>query len=285
MTSTESLRPSSWNFNNESDSAMKGVTMPERVSAPTGSPCWADLWTSDVERSRRFYSELFGWEAQAPSPEFGGYFMFTREGVPIAGGMGDMGDMKADNSWKIYLETSDIAKNLEVARSLGAEVIGPPTPVADLGIQAVLIDPAGARIGAWQPGTFQGFPVLGEHGSPGWFELQTRDYADAVAFYRSAFAWETRVESDTDEFRYTVMTERAGGLDFAGIMDASGFIPEGRAAHWMIYWEVDEVDAATARVSELGGSVLQGAENTPFGRIAAVADPTGSQFKLHGTNI
>ena len=27
-----------------------------------GSPCWADLWTSDVEGSRRFYSELFGWE-------------------------------------------------------------------------------------------------------------------------------------------------------------------------------------------------------------------------------
>ncbi len=42
-----------------------------------GAPCWADLWTSDVEGSRAFYSALFGWEAEEPSEEFGGYFMFT----------------------------------------------------------------------------------------------------------------------------------------------------------------------------------------------------------------
>ena len=41
--------------------------MPTRDRAPIGSPCWADLWTSDVEGSRRFYGELFGWEASAPS--------------------------------------------------------------------------------------------------------------------------------------------------------------------------------------------------------------------------
>ena len=59
--------------------------MPTRDHAPLGSPCWTDLWTSDVEGSRRFYSELLGWEAQEPSPEFGGYFMFTRNGAPVAG--------------------------------------------------------------------------------------------------------------------------------------------------------------------------------------------------------
>ena len=86
--------------------------MPTRDSAPIGSPCWADLWTSDVADSRKFYGDLFGWEAQEPSPEFGGYFMFTRNGVPTAGGMGDMGEMAANNSWKIYLHTDDIAKTL-----------------------------------------------------------------------------------------------------------------------------------------------------------------------------
>ena len=52
--------------------------MPTRDIAPIGSPCWVDLWTSDVEGSRRFYRDLFGWEAEEPSAEFGGYFMFTR---------------------------------------------------------------------------------------------------------------------------------------------------------------------------------------------------------------
>src|SRR5216684_4132010 len=146
--------------------------MTTRDSAPLGSPCWADLWTSDVEGSRKFYADLFGWEAQEPSEEFGGYFMFTREGVPVAGGMGDMGeDMKADDTWKIYLNTDDIAKVLEAVEAEGGQVIAPAMEVADLGSNAVLIDPTGAHLGTWQPGTFPGFTVLGEHGAPSWAEL------------------------------------------------------------------------------------------------------------------
>ena len=99
--------------------------------------------------------------AEEPTPEFGGYFMFTRDGVPVAGGMGDMGDMPADNSWKVYLATDDIAKTVKAAEADGAELFGPAMPVADLGIQAVLADPTGAALGAWQPGTFPGFTVLG----------------------------------------------------------------------------------------------------------------------------
>src|ERR1019366_443887 len=101
----------------------KGATMTTRDSAPLGSPCWAALWTSDVEGSGKFYGEIFGWEAQEPSPEFGGYFMFTRNGVPVAGGMGDMGDMKANNTWKIYLATDDIARTLGAAEAEGAQIV------------------------------------------------------------------------------------------------------------------------------------------------------------------
>jgi predicted enzyme related to lactoylglutathione lyase len=118
--------------------------MPTRDSAPIGAPCWVDLWTSDVEGSGAFYGAIFGWEAQEPSPEFGGYFMFTREGVPIAGGMGDMGDMRADNTWKVYLATDDIAKTLAAAETGGAQITAPAMAVADLGQQAVLVDPTGS---------------------------------------------------------------------------------------------------------------------------------------------
>lgn len=83
--------------------------MTTREHAPVGAPCWADLWTSEVEGSRRFYAELFGWEAAEPSEEFGGYFMFLRDGVPVVGGMGPMGDMPAGNVWTVYLATDDIA--------------------------------------------------------------------------------------------------------------------------------------------------------------------------------
>ena len=228
-----------------------------------------------------FYSELFGWEAQEPSPEFGGYFMFTRNGVPVAGGMGDMGDMPANNTWKIYLATDDIDQDRRDGRGRRRRRSSArrwPSPTS--GTQAVLIDPTGAHLGAWQPGTFPGFTVLDEHGAPSWFELHTRDYGGAVDFYRSVFHWDTNTVGDSDEFRYTTMRDPGGEGELAGIMDAAGFLPEGVPAHWSVYWEVDDADATVAQVRALGGSVVMDVQDTPYGRLATVTDPAGAQFRL-----
>ena len=202
----------------------------------------------------------------------------------VAGAMGDMGDMKATDSWKIYLDTDDMAKTLEAAGDAGAQIIAPAEPVADLGIQAVLIDPTGAHHGAWEPGTFPGFTVLNEHGAPSWFELQTGDYPTAVAFYRSVYRWDTDTVGDSDEFRYTTMRHPEGEGELAGIMDAAAFLPDGVPAHWSIYWEVDEADAAVARARALGGAVVMEATDTPYGRLATVTDPAGAPFKLRTPN-
>jgi predicted enzyme related to lactoylglutathione lyase len=55
-------------------------------------------------------------------------------------------------------------------------------------------------------------------------------------------------------------------------------------AHWSIYFGVDDTDAALTRVEALGGSVVRAAEDTPYGRLATAADPSGAQFKLVGPN-
>jgi hypothetical protein len=248
--------------------------------APLGSPCWADLWTSDVEGSRSFYAELFGWEAQEANPEFGGYFMFTREGVPVAGAVGDMGDMTATDTWKVYLNTDDIARTLRAAESEGATLLSPAMPVADLGIQSVLIDPTGAELGTWEPETFPGFTVLGEPGAPSWFELHTRDYATAVEFYRSVFRWETNTVGDSDQFRYTTMRDPQSEQELAGIMDAAAWLLGGAPAQWSIYWETGDAESTVAKVKELGGSVVIDVTDSPYGRLATVADPAGAIFKL-----
>ena len=247
---------------------------------PVGAPCWADLWTSDVEASRTFYSALFGWEAQEPSEEFGGYFMFFLNGAPIAGGMGDMGDMKADNSWKIYLSTDDIATATTTLVELGGESFAPPLPVADLGWNAVFNDPTGAHLGAWQPGVFPGFTAMNEPGAPSWFELMTHDYAAALDFYRSVFSWQTHVEGDTDDFRYSTMRDPSTNDQLAGIMDASAFLPEGVPSHWSVYWDVVNVDASVAQAQSLGGTLVDGPKDSPYGRMATVTDSCGAMFKL-----
>ena len=72
--------------------------------------------------------------------------------------------------------------------------------------------------------------------------------------------------------------------ELAGIMDATGSLPEGSPAHWSIYWEVDDPAASIATVTKLGGSVVAAFEDTPYGRMATVTDPAGAQFKLHAAS-
>jgi len=153
--------------------------------------------------------------------------------------------------------------------------------VADLGTQAILVDPTGANLGTWEPGTFPGFTVLGEHGSPGWFELLTRDYATALDFYRTVFHWTIESVGDSDQFRYSVVKNPDEEGEVAGVMDAAAFLPEGVPAHWSVYWEVDDPAATLDTVTKLGGSVVAPLEDTPYGRMATVTDPAGAQFKLH----
>ncbi len=251
----------------------EGGDVSEATVVPEGAPCWCDLWTSDVAASRRFYAALFDWEAQEPSAQFGGYFMFTRHGVPVAGAMGDMGVARADDQWKLYLSTPDVSTTVTRAEDAGARVTVAPVPVADLGVQAVLVDPTGATLGAWQPGTFAGFSTRGEHGTPAWFQLHTNAVTSAVEFYRRVFRLDAQVVADTPDVRSTTLT--SGGLALAGILEVT--VP---TARWFTYWYVDDIDVALARVTSLGGGVIDGPLLSPYGPIATVSDPCGARFKL-----
>lgn len=233
--------------------------------------------TSDTERSRASYGRLFGWAAEDPAEEFGGSFNFTKDGVRVAGCMASQPGSDMPDVWSTYLASDDAGKAVAAVAN-GGQVQVTAMEVGDLGTMAVLSDPGGAGIDVWQPGLHQGFGVLGEPGTPTWFELHTRDYEAAVGFYRHVFRWDTHAASDTPEFRYTTLGDGEGQL--AGIMDASGFLPDSVPAHWSVYFGVDDADAALAKIVDLGGSVLMAAEDTTYGRLATAADPSGARFKL-----
>jgi predicted enzyme related to lactoylglutathione lyase len=141
---------------------------------------------------------------------------------------------------------------------------------------AVLADVGGAVIGAWQPGRHTGFGVVHEVGSADWFELDTRDYEASVRFYRNVFGWDTHVMSDSSDFRYTTLGE--GDRAVAGIMDVSASPANGAPSHWVVLFRVEDTDATVAKATELGGSVVSAAADSPYGRLATLADPTGATF-------
>jgi predicted enzyme related to lactoylglutathione lyase len=252
--------------------------VPKRDVAPVGAPCWIDLMTSDPHASRAFYGELFGWTSEEAGPEYGGYINFSLDGLPVAGGMRNDGESGMPDLWSVYRATDDAAATVDAAIAAGGRVIVAAMDVGELGRMAVVTDAGGAAIGAWQPGVHKGFGILGETGAPAWFELHTREYDASVAFYRTVFHWDAHTMSDTPEFRYTTLGEGDGQL--AGVMDATASLPDGVPAYWAIYFGVDDANAALARIVELGGSVVMGAEDTPYGRLATAADPTGARFRI-----
>lgn len=252
--------------------------MPKRDAAPVGAPCWVDLQSSDVEKSKAFYKEILGWDADTPNDEFGGYFNFRRAGETIAGCMKKEDGAPFPDVWSVYLAVDDAEKAMEIALASGAQPIVHPMQVGDFGTMAFASDPSGAAVGLWQPETHKGFLVLGEPGAPGWFELHTRDYDKAVKFYAEVFGWDMHTMSDTADFRYSTAGE--GDDAVAGIMDSSKLLPEGVPSHWLVYFAVDDTDEALKATVELGGSIVLPAEDTPFGRLAHATDSTGAHFKL-----
>ena len=249
------------------------------MPAPTivaGAPCWIDLFSSDTERAKDFYGRLFGWTALDPGPEYGGYVVFQKEGKAVAGCMGNSGEEGYPDAWTTYLHSDDAAATAEKAKANGGQVALEPMDITENGRMAMVVDPGGAAIGVWEPKEVKGFEVRGEPGTATWFELHTHAYDESVRFYRDAFGWDAHTMSDEPDFRYTTLG--SGDDSLAGIMDATGHWTEPSA--WEVYFEVEDVDATVALAQELGGTLLDGPHDTPYGRLAGLTDPTGTRFRL-----
>ena len=251
------------------------------MSKVPGAPTWIALFTAATDAARTFYGELFGWTAEDSGPEYGGYALFLRDGEPVAGLMRN--EIGVPDMWSVYLRSADAAATVEAARQHGGQVVVEPMQVGDLGHMAVVTDPSGASIGVWQPLEFEGIATRGEDGAPSWFELHTTGYPAAVEFYRDVFGWSTHTMSDTPEFRYTTLGRDEDAL--AGIMDATGHF-DGVPSAWVFYVQVADADATLARALELGGSRLPdtGPHDTPYGRLAVLADPAGVPLSIVGPN-
>ncbi len=53
---------------------------------------------------------------------------------------------------------------------------------------------------------------------------------------------------------------------------------DGTPPHWLVYLGVADADTAVTATQSAGGSVLAPAFDTPFGRMAGLADPAGAAF-------
>ncbi len=246
-----------------------------------GTPCWVDLGVTDIPKAKAFYSALFGWDIQDGPPEAGGYSMCEIGGQQVAGIGSSQGDMPI--FWTTYLASADADKTAEAIKAAGGQVLMEPFDVMDAGRMFMAIDPGGAMFGVWQGKAHTGVQLANEPGSLTWSENMSRDYEANKAFYGAVFGYHFS-DIGGGDVQYATLDidgRPVGGIGTVGSDQPADAPPP---PYWGTYFAVADTDAAVARAVELGGRVVAPAWDSPYGRMAVVADDQGAVFAVMSTD-
>jgi predicted enzyme related to lactoylglutathione lyase len=257
--------------------------MGERTEYTPGAFSWADLTTPDQDAAKAFYSALFGWQiTDMPVDESSSYSMAALDGKPVAA-ITPQPQQQRDNGvpplWNSYITVQDADAAVERAKELGANIHAPAFDVMQAGRTAVIQDPQGAYLLVWQPRDHIGARLVNAPGALCWNELGSPDMEGSARFYGELFGWKTTpMEGDMP---YLVIVN-SDGRSNGGIRPP---MPPGAPPSWLVYFAVEDIDAAVAKVTELGGAVLGEPTDIGIARIAVVTDPQGGVLALYDGNL
>jgi predicted enzyme related to lactoylglutathione lyase len=241
---------------------------------PAGVPCWADLSSPDQDASKAFYSAVLGWDFPPVEGEFAEYVIGERKGAPAAG-IGPKFDPSQPTVWTLYLASDDADKTAATVTEHGGTVLVPPGDVGPMGRMFIAADPTGAVFGVWQAGTHIGASLVNEPGGITWEDLRSPDPDAARAFYTAVFGYDTEPVPMAGP-DYTTFHSPGSEAPLGGMGGQMGMT--GMPAHWLVYFSVEDADAAIAAAESHGGSAIMPPMDTPYGRMAGIADPHGAMF-------
>jgi len=240
-----------------------------------GQIVWHDLFTSDVEASKRFYSELLGFEYIVEhASDFawhkgaGDYTLIRADGDAHGGIIGAQPGGRS--RWLAYVAVTDVDTAAAQAVAEGASMARQPFDVPGVGRSCIVQDAGGAWI----------CPFVASHGFPpprGVFagdELLAAEWPTVETTYSAMFGWRASGSGGSG-----IAFETADGARVAGATlkrfdgsDASEWVPLMRASE-----PARIVDRAIVLgAADLGeASVLGGGDEAQI-----LADPAGAIFGL-----
>jgi uncharacterized protein len=251
------------------------------VRTITGTPCWYELATSDLDGAAQFYQSLLGWSVDSADMPGFDYRLARQGGAMVAGIMAATSGTPP--GWAFYVTVQDCDAVAKSAAAAGGRIYQQPTDIPGTGRFAMLGDPQGAAFGVLQMLDDDGAafnPQKPGHGS--WHELMTSDPTGAMAFYGDTFGWQPSTSMDMGPIgSYDLFGHR--GTDIGGMMKQAPGMPGPDHPFWLPYFAVKSVDAAIARTKEAGGTTLHGPREVPGGLFIMLGkDPQGALFALSG---
>ena len=183
--------------------------------------------------------------------------------------------------WGTYVWVESAEETAAKAAEAGGNVAVQPFESLDGGRMAILVDPAGAVFGIWEPGS-TGVPSSST--SPGAWSmslLHTRDPEGAAAFYRAVFGWEPEEMNPRDRGGSTLDAPprlrggraAAAGPPGRGRGDGADeppiSFPTRSPSHWSVDFWVDDADATAERSAQQGGTCARPPVRRTRGRAEA----------------
>ncbi len=250
---------------------------------------WVELMTSDPQAALAFYTDVVGW-TKMPFGEDGGYTLVVGSAGPLGGVMAIPAEAKECGMtpwWGGYIASADVDADAARLVAAGGSIKRPTEDIDGVGRFAVMGDPGGATFMLLKGSSPDGMeaPPPMAMGHVGWHELYSGNFDADMAFYTGQFGWTKGEAMDMGDMGIYQLVSQTGGSDFpsmsGGIMPVPKEMP---APLWLFYFVVGDIDAAAARVTAGGGTILHGPSEVPGGSwIVQLLDPQGAMFALVGT--
>lgn len=244
----------------------------ERGKHTPGMFVWRELYTSDVNAAKRFYSEALGWKIDAVEMPGMIYNLFYAGDKQI-GGMFSMAGIPT--MWNPYVSVSDVDASAKAATENGGAILNGPHDIPNIGRMATVRDPQGAVFSLYKDA--KGDPVWGKPGAGEfcWEQLNTTDTKSAASFYKKVVGWNAVPFSGGGSDVFT--TEAATNNQAATLIQA----PPGSTPSWMSHVAVASLTDTKERITRNGGKVLVPSIDVPnMGSFAVVSDPQGAIFSV-----
>lgn len=262
--------------------------MGKRTEYAPGVFNWVELSTPDPDGAKAFYGRLFGWTAEdEPVPdELGGgaYTILRLDGDAVASLQPqppDQRDAGVPPHWLSCVAVTDADATAARVSELGGTVHA-VYDVMTHARMAIVADPSGAFMGAWQAGDLVGAARVNDVGCLTSNELSTDDVERASAFYAALFGWQIEEIDTHGGPRYWRVGHDGAARGMNGGARELAAEQAGVPPHWMPYFTVADVDAAVEVATDAGGSIMAAPISLPSGaRIAVVSDAQGATFAIY----
>lgn len=109
--------------------------------------CHIEIPTTDPEKSRQFYEQVFDWDIEE-LPEMN-YLMFKAPEGP-GGGLVKMDSIPEETGMMNFICVEDIEETLDKIAQHGGEILEEKTEFGSFGWDAKFADPCGVILGIWQ---------------------------------------------------------------------------------------------------------------------------------------